>query len=226
MDIKTYKLQDALALRAPAPAWKYVAVLPELSNTNPLETTANAQGYNNISSPKAKFSSKASLPGILVESFEVSHVGINSVQRFYSARTINFPGRLSVSSFTINFYETDTYQVTDYLSLWRNNVVNDNANFGLPRDYKKDVFLFAFDFQGNNTAKFILSGVYPENVQAYSYDGTSSDRLKVGCTFSVDFSVFVKGRASSSTNEFKVVSLDDSLAKARKGYNQFMNMFT
>lgn len=215
MDIKTYKLDDILALRSPAPAWKYVAVLPELSNTNRVEGTAGAQGFNNLSSPKAVFSSKASLPGILVESFEVNHIGINSVQRFYSARTINFPGRMSVSSFTINFYETDTYQVTDYLALWRNNVVNDNANFGLPCDYKKDVRLFAFDYQGNYAAKFILSGVYPELVSSYSYDGTTSDRLKVSCTFSVDFSVFIKSNSASSVG-VQYASNDDSLFNKAK----------
>lgn len=224
--VSTYKLDTVLELKAPAPLWRFVAIMPALTNTNPITSTQAAMGMAPTTGPKSTFSNSCSPISVYVEDIEIPQLNISTTSRLYGGRSLNYPGRVAINGFSAIFYETENYIVTDYLTLWRNNVYNDRGNFGLPCDYKKSINIYVFDTKGVNTAMFTLSGVYPESPSGYNFSSVSSDRLKVNCSFSADFSTFHRGSVNSAESKIAQSTLGKNpIQLVQNAYNDLTNMF-
>ena len=204
---ETFKYKDVQALNAPALSWRYVVSLPYLVDTNPialnnnyLSSTLNPSSIGDIITSATSLVSDVQnfIPSkpvdVFITGIDLPQIGISSTSRYYSGRSINFPGRLSVENFNMSFYEDENYTVTKYLQTWMNNVCNSMGNYGIPDGllgYKKRLIVSAFDTTGKETGTWELRGVYPEKPSGYEYSSENNDRLKVGCSFSCDYVNFL-----------------------------------
>lgn len=165
-------------MNAPSEDWHYRVILPKLIPGNKTKASLNWE---------SKVDAETDDMGIYVEGIDIPSIGITSNPRKYCGRDINYPGRVNVDSFNVRFYEDRKYLTTNYLTMWRQLVVNDAGDYGLPVDYKKVIKCYAYDSFGFKHILFKMHGCYPEKASGYSYAGSNNGRIIVNCSFSCDW---------------------------------------
>lgn len=175
-----YTMYDVQGLAAPAQDWHYRVVLPQFPKV--LNTPSS-----NISGWGSKLIKETSDMGLFVQGIDIPQVTVSSNPRKYSGRDLNFPGRVNVQSFSIQFYEDRNYNVTNYLNLWKQAIVNDNGDYGLPVQYKKPIRVYSYDEDGFKRILFSMWECYPETTQGYSYSSANSGRIVLSASFSCDW---------------------------------------
>ena len=173
-------------LESPAVSWNFRILLPEI--------TGNTNAINESKTPPGDWLSKTKELikdyGLNVESIDFSLPSITSNPRKYCGRDMNFPGRVNVDSFAIKFYEDSDYTVTNYLIMWRQKVINDVGDYGLPAQYKKPIVCWAYNCTGEKQTTFKLLGCFPEKIGGYNFDNSNSGLITLNCAFSCDWVSF------------------------------------
>lgn len=106
--------------------------------------------------------------------------------RFTGGRNKFYAGTSDIDSVSITFYETDDYAVSKWLYSWRK-LVEDNGIYGLPADFKKIFYVFAYSkSQPKPTRTFKYDGVWPTDRNAYEYNQDETGRITVQAQFAVD----------------------------------------
>jgi hypothetical protein len=162
----------------PVPTWRFYCTLPSVSNSNSL----NGQ--------KISFNvERATLP---IQSLAYEPAPYNAGERkFPSVRTLDVIG--------ISFLEDTSYSVLNYLLGWKNLVVDDSGNFGLPAIYKKQIQLDSLDVQGNVIKSFYYPYCSPTRIDSIDFDGTATKPIMINAYFEVD-NVFNNNSTTNTTS--------------------------
>lgn len=124
----------------------------------------------------------------VAESAELSFPRTPPKGRHYQGTERFYPDFRTIDGITINFYETWDFQTTRWLQKWRNKVRKPNGNYGVPADYKRDIFADMYRLDENRPILTLkLTGCWPTDKIPYSltYDDEVG-RVTCGVLFSVD----------------------------------------
>jgi hypothetical protein len=172
---KILSVEDVDNLNDPAPSWRWVVRLPDI----PTSMGKNLEGLEERAS---------SVTFGLVTDIEFSVRQIDADQRFGAGGVLNYPRQRSISNVSITMLEDVKYSCTKYMRSWQNLVMDEDNNYGLPKDYKHDIHLFAFDYT-SNTSPIItgkLIGCWPLTFSGLNYNYTNSGYVSIVGDFAVD----------------------------------------
>ena len=161
-------LGDIRSLQDPAPSWRWILRVP----TDFVTVYANS-----------------ALPFIMAEQIVFALTDIDSDQRFGGGIRQNYPRFQTAQPLSITFYETQQYSTIRYLSQWKKRVVNpETHNYGVPLAYKRNMYLYAFDYVSNTRPTFvgIFRDCWPTNVGGLNFSYDSSQRITVQAEFACD----------------------------------------
>jgi hypothetical protein len=150
----------------PAILWRFLATLPKF------------QGMTLDLTP---YVSSISSGGVQIATEDEHVAGIMA----------SFPTHGTVDDVTITFVEDSSYSITSYLEIWRNTVLSNNGDFGLPYDYQKTITLEPLDETGKVKAIYKFINCYPVSRHALEYSGESTALAKVSATFKVSEFIFL-----------------------------------
>lgn len=199
----------------PAPNWRWVVKMPTLAGSRATNIgLGGGLGFSvgvNIGPvslglsadlPTEQLFSRPVVPFGIVDQIDFSTQTIDSDDRFQAGARTKYPRFLSMANVSITFFEDVTYATTQYLSYWKSLVVDEEHNYGLPTDYKKEIYLFAFDTISNYDPTFVgrLKGCWPTSISGLSYSNGASDKVSLVCDFAVDEATpFAAGESYGST---------------------------
>lgn len=143
----------------PAIGWRFTAIMPADFGTVP-----------------PHYIDKCSLTQTMIEAAGTYNVG----------GQMYFPKDRNVDAMTMTFYEDLTYTVYKYFQTWRNRVLDNNGNYGLPVNYKRTIQVIMNDYAGSDALTVTYNGCWPTRPADMTPDGETSGRIIATCLFSVD----------------------------------------
>lgn len=154
-------------LADPALAWRYLAKWPEIPG---------------IEQPMIPNS------WVIAESIAIPHPSIPATPRFSGGSMTYFPEFADIESINVSFYESQYYQALRYIMQWRSLILDSRGNYGLPRDFKKELSVLIFSSEDSRSPVIIgrVEGAWPSEVNAIEYSYENEDRIRLEVTFSVD----------------------------------------
>ena len=124
---------------------------------------------------------------IVAENVSFPFRNVQSQPRFLGGTYKKYPGMSEVENVDISFYENHKFSITSYLEKWRKLIYDSETGiYGMPVNYKKDIYLEIYDSQGNLGFKGILIGARPTGQNNFDLDYTSGGRLNVTASFAID----------------------------------------
>ncbi len=151
---------DVNNLPDPAIAWRFGCTFPTINGLTIADT----------------YLDKATLPQELVE----------SANQYVAGSFVYYPTTMNSSDVELTFYEDRSFSVFKYLTYWRRQVLDDDGNYGLPKDYKKELDFTLYDQTGATGLTLRYVGAWPKGPAAYNMDSESSGRLLTVCSMSLD----------------------------------------
>lgn len=148
----------------PTPSWRFFCTLPTVPGS-----TLQGQTLS-----------------FFIERMTAPQVGIEFEPVAFNSGTRQFPNQRTVDSITMVLAEDTKYSVIRYLRAWKNLIIDDNGNYGLPAQYKMPIQLQPFDSTGKSNMTFSWSGCCPSHVDAYDFDGSTTKHVTCSVTFVVD----------------------------------------
>ncbi len=183
----------------PAPNWRWVVRMPQLQGSRSRYVDLDhglgfSVGVNigpasfGLSIGDGALFQNPVVPFGIVDQIDFQTQSIDSDDRFQAAAKTKYPRFLSMANVTITFYEDVAYSTMQYLSYWKSLVVDEEHNYGVPDDYKKDIYLFAFDTVSNYDPTFVghMKKCWPTSIGGLSYSHGASDKVTLTCDFAVD----------------------------------------
>ena len=173
---KLMGFDEVNAMNDPAPNWRWVVRMPQI----PISGGQTLEGLESART--------GSLPFGMVSNIEFSVRSIDADQRFGGGHMLNYPRQISLGNTSITFFEDVKYSVSKYIRSWQNLIIDNVGNYGLPRDYKHEISLFAFDYVSNTMPVFIgtLQGCWPVSPGGYNYGYDSSGPVSITVDFAID----------------------------------------
>lgn len=148
----------------PAPAWRFWVTFPDIPG---VQTAGQTLPF---------LLSRVTAAG---KAIEVEPVPFNAGVRF-------FPTGMSTDTLTLTFYENIKFDVAQSFRSWIDSVVDDEGNFGLPANYKKEIKLESLGFDGKTLATFAWRDCMPLRMDGYDWDGASTNHISPSISMNVD----------------------------------------
>lgn len=153
-------------LNDPAPDWRYLVRWPEIKGVT----------------------SRMANEWVIAETLTFTHPSIPSQGRHGGGTMTYFPDFNNIASSSITLYEDQYYSALFYIMSWRNLVIDQEGNYGLPIEYKRniDIEIYSIFDSSEPTIVGTLYGVWPSEISAFEYSYEGQDRIKLQVDFSVD----------------------------------------
>lgn len=137
----------------------------------------------------------ASIDGFLPEELIIESIAGNPIyktgetSRFYQGRMMGFPDVASVDSIQIAFYETHTFDTSDFFYRWSLKKFDPKTGvYGLPKDYMKNLTarLFPVNSSTKPSAALKFTRIWPVDNQAFDLSYVNAEgRLVFQVTMAV-----------------------------------------
>jgi hypothetical protein len=163
--VPAISFSDASNILKPAPAWRFYCTLPTISGSSVL----NGQTLS-----------------FLIENLQAPNVGVSFEAAPYNAGERQFAVMRTIDALQISFAETTNFDVMKYLRAWKNLIIDDVGNFGLPASYKQNIQLQPLDETGEAILTYSWQGCAPSHIDVITFDGSTSHHVLVNATFTVD----------------------------------------
>ncbi len=122
----------------------------------------------------------------LAENVEVSHTYMDLHPIFTQGYSTYYPTVANIDPFTIDFYEDSSFTVYQFMVTWRLLVLDRLGNYGLPRQYKKQMAITLTDISGVDGLHLAFNGVWPLRMPSWRLVSDSSERIHTTVSFSAD----------------------------------------
>ena len=124
----------------------------------------------------------------VAESVTATFRKIPAKSRYRTGKNSNYADNSEIDGLTIVFFETSDFQVTKWLRTWREMVFHPDGTYGLPVQYKKDIFVQMLGIENNNVQLSLkYTGAWPTDQSPWTLDyEDATGRVKVEAQFSVD----------------------------------------
>ena len=160
-------LDNFFSAKEIAPSWRFIASLPRIPRAPNLEYP------------------------IYVVGGEFTHPFIDTEGRFHSGSFVYYPQQNNINAISMNFIETEDYDILEYMYRWRNLVVSEeDGTYGASKDYKKLVELTMLNNMGKEALKIVYKGIWPTETGNLSVSGSEENFVTIEQTFSTDSCVF------------------------------------
>jgi len=185
---------DEVAQRLdPALAYKYSVELPSFtlrpSVSDPSRKALKINDNLNSLIPGKSSSDTVSLPPSYIESvfFQFSN---NLIDQLLVASVIrSYAGKVVTAPITIRFYEDAGYNSSNYISIWKSLILNDDGTFNYPDEYKRDINIYLQDSQNTPVFRIIAHDCWPESNSPIGISYSEMGRQVVTQTFNSDLIV-------------------------------------
>lgn len=117
---------------------------------------------------------------------QLEHTAIDAQPSFVAGTNLHYPKDFNVPPLSLTFHEEKSYSALRYLNAWRQLVVDNAGNYGIPKDYKRDLKITLVDLNGKDAMTITYIGCWPTHPMGYTLDSDSSHLVVTMCTFSVD----------------------------------------
>lgn len=151
----------------PAPAWRFWVTFPDIPGSS---TSSETLGF---------LLSRVTAAGKAVEIEPVP----------FNAGTRHFPTGWSTDVLTLTFYENIGFDVAQAFRSWIDKVVDDEGNFELPKNYKKEMKLEALGYDGKTLVTYTWKDCMPQRLDGYDWDGSTTNHISPTLTMHVDSAV-------------------------------------
>lgn len=151
----------------PAPSWRFYVEFP---------TLAEALGVNNT------FLQDGSL-SLQVMSFGLQHKTIEHEEVFYNSGHRFFPTGTQIAPLAVTFLENEAFTVAQFYTAWRNLVIFENGNFGLPKDFCKPLTFTPLTSQNKEVLPRLYEDCFPISLEGEQFDGASTNFITSTITF-------------------------------------------
>ena len=112
-------------------------------------------------------------------------IGTNPV--FRAGKMSNYADVLSVADINVSFFTDAQSKTLKFASSWFSSVYdNESGNYRLPREYKKDVYLYMLDPAMKEIALFKFLGCFPTSWNSYTLKGGQASLLTTTMDLAVD----------------------------------------
>ena len=126
---------------------------------------------------------------LYVETFDLSFSNIKVEDSLFGGGGYSyFPGFHDCSAFSVTFYEDSQASTLKFIKEWKAKIKNFSSGvYNPPSEYKVDnLIVDLFDTKGNVALSVKLNGVWPAETSNLSLDTSSTNRLRITQSFSVD----------------------------------------
>ena len=113
--------------------------------------------------------------------------GVNFEGAAFNSGERQFPNMRTIEPISMTLAEDTSMSVITYLRAWKNLVIDDNGNYGLPSVYKQALMLQTFDETGAVAKTLTYQGCAPSRVDALDFDGSQTRHVQVNVAFVVDY---------------------------------------
>lgn len=141
---------------------------------------------------------------------------------FRNGKMQHYAGPVSVNNLDITLYTDASGAAMKFASSWFGAVYdNNNGNYRLPKDYKKDILVYMYDAARQTLCEFKFFGCFPTSWGSYNLESAQANTIPTTMELTVDFfsigsdsslvqSEVQKFAAAESTNfGFPAQSLDN-----------------
>lgn len=156
--------QDKLT---PAPAWRFWVTFPDIPGSSVSGETL----------------------GFLVSRVTAASKAIEIEPVPFNAGTRNFPTGWSTDVLTLTFFENISYDVAVAFRSWIDKVIDDDGNFELPANYKKEMKLEALGYDGKTLVTYKWKDCMPQRQDGYDWDGSATNHISPTLIVHVDTAV-------------------------------------
>lgn len=109
-----------------------------------------------------------------IQSIQTPGIQIEARKVFRSGKEQHYAGTLSVDNLQLTLYTDSTGKALKFASSWFNCVFDSQTgNYRLPKDYKKDVYVYMYDPKHQTVALLKFFGCFPTSWASYSLDNNS-----------------------------------------------------
>lgn len=107
---------------------------------------------------------------------------------FRNGKMQHYAGPVSVNNLDITLYTDASGASMKFASSWFNSVFDNNSgNYRLPKDYKKDVYVYLYDAARQTLCEFKFFGCFPTSWGSYSLESASASPIPTTLELTVDF---------------------------------------
>ena len=149
----------------PTPSWRFYCTLPTIS------------GNALLNGQKLSF---------LIENLQAPNVGVSFEASPYNAGERQFAVMRTIDALQMTFAETSGFDVMKYFRAWKDLVLNDDGDFGLPGVYKQAIKLEPLDETGKSIITYTWQGCAPSRIDPIAFDGSSTHHVTESVLFTVD----------------------------------------
>lgn len=109
-----------------------------------------------------------------IQSIQTPGITIEPRKVFRSGKEQHYAGTVAVDNLQLTLYTDATGKALKFASSWLSCVYDPvSGNYRLPKDYKKNVFVYLYDPQRKTIALLKFFGCFPTNWASYSLDSNS-----------------------------------------------------
>jgi hypothetical protein len=145
----------------PTPAWRFYCTLPTVSGT-----VLNGQQLS-----------------FYIERCSIPLPGINFEAAAFNSGERQFPNLRTIDIINMVLMEDTNYSVIQYLRAWKNLIIDDQGNYGLPSTYMLPIQLQPYDFTGNSNITLSWPNCAPSRIDSLDFDGTASKHVTCAVAF-------------------------------------------
>lgn len=130
---------------------------------------------------------------------------------FRAGKMSHYAGALSVENINVTLYSDTTAKALKFASSWMANIYNNQTgDYYLPKDYKKDVYVYLLDSKLATVCLFKFFGCFPTNWASYSLQGGQAEMLPTTLDLTVD--AFSIGEGEKVERQISALAQADSVA--------------
>jgi hypothetical protein len=130
---------------------------------------------------------------------QMEHYNLEAFPQYVAGMHIKFPKDYDVPPLVMTLYEETDFSALKYIQKWRRKIIDNDGNYGIPKDYKKDLTVVINDLEGGDAISVTYIGCFPTHVMGYQLDSGIGHFLMTIVNFSVD-KVRLTGDVGTSPN--------------------------
>ena len=122
-----------------------------------------------------------------IEECTLPFINLEQKSYFKAGKDYHYPGKYSLETLNLKFYEDIQGTTTEYLQTWLNLIVDSaTGQYQNPTDFKKTIKITLLDTASQTVMFFTYFGCWPMRRDSFNLASASSERVVISQEFSVD----------------------------------------
>ena len=154
-----------------------------------------------------------------INSIQTPSIQIETKSVFRAGKLQHYAGTLSVGNINVILYTDSGGKTLKFVSSWINSVYdNQTGNYRLPKDYKKDIYVYLLDTTRAIVCQFKFFGCTPTDWASYGLQSGAAEPLHTTLDLTVD-SFSLGSDAGPINSQLGLLSQNETLSGIGAGIN-------